>query len=123
MPRGGGSATGGNRSGPAGVKHHMGHADAVHLDVDAVRAMAREYETAASILDAAVRTLLSNRAFGGDCAGRAYVADGIALREALDAVVVALRRWARAAGDIAVTLRSSIVGYQDADAGSAARLG
>ena len=101
----------------------MGQAGAARVDVGAVREIAREYETAALIVDSAVRTHLGDLAFGGARAGRAYVADGDTLRTAVDDVVAALRRWSRAADDIAAALRASADRYQDADARVAARVG
>lgn len=101
----------------------MGYADSARVDVGALRAMAREYETAALIVAAAVRTQLSDLDFGGACAGRAHVAYGVALRAALDDVVASLRQWSQAAVGIAATLRSSADRYQDADARAAGRVG
>ncbi len=101
----------------------MGQADAAYVDVGAVRAIAREYESAALIVDGAVQTHLSDLAFGGACAGRAYVAHGVTLRAALDDVVASLRQWSRAASEVAVALRSSADRYQDADARAAGRVG
>ncbi|MGZ8803333.1 MAG: type VII secretion target [Mycobacterium sp.] len=101
----------------------MGQAGAARVDVGTVRAIAREYETAALIVDAAVRTHLSELAFGGACAGRAYIAHGDKLRDGLDDVATSLRQWSRAASEIAAALRSSADRYQDADARAAERVG
>ena len=101
----------------------MGQAGAARVDVGAVRALAREYETAALIVEDAVRTHLSDFAFGGAAAGRAYVAHGDALRATLVDVVASLRQWSRAATEIAAVLRSSADRYQDADARAAVRVG
>lgn len=101
----------------------MGQADAARVDIGAVRAIAREYESAAVIVDGAVRTHLSDLAFGGASAGREYVVHGVTLRAALDDVATSLRNWSRAAGEIAVALRSSADRYQDADARAAGWLG
>ena len=101
----------------------MGYADATRVDVEAVRAIAREYETAASIVDAAVRIHLGELAFGAASAGRAHLAHGEALRAALDEVVMSLRQWSRASGEIAGALRASAARYQDADVHVAGRLG
>lgn len=101
----------------------MGQANAARIDVGAVRALAREYDSAAMIVDGAVRTHLSNPAFGGASAGRAYVAHGVTLRAELDDVATSLRGWSRAASEIAATLRSSADRYQDADARAAGRVG
>lgn len=101
----------------------MGQTGAARVDAGAVRALAREYETAALIVDGAVRTHLSDFTFGGAGAGRAYTAHGDALRAALDDVVVSLRLWSRAAAEIAAVLRASADRYQDADARAALRVG
>lgn len=95
----------------------------MRVDVVAVRTIAREYETAALIVDGAVRTQLSELAFGGGCAGHAYAEHGDELRAALGNVVMSLRRWSRAATEIGVALRSSADRYQDADAYAAGRVG
>ncbi len=101
----------------------MGQAGAARVDVGAVLTIAREYETAALIVDAAVRTHLSDFAFGGAAAGRGYVAHGDTLRAALDDVVTSMRQWSRAAGEIAAALRSSADRYRDADVRAAGRVG
>lgn len=93
------------------------------VDAAGVRAIAREYETAAGIVDGAARHHLSALMFGGSTAGRAYVAHGEALRGALDEVVSALRQWSRASAEIASVLRSSAERYADADARAAERVG
>ena len=101
----------------------MGQAGVARVDIGAVRAIAREYESAALIIDATVRTHLSDLAFGGASAGRAYVAHGDTLRAGLDDVIASLRQWSRAAGEIAAALRSSADRYQDADSRAVGRLG
>lgn len=101
----------------------MGQADVARVDVRGVRAIAREYESAALIIDSALRTHLSDLAFGGASAGRAYVAHGATLRAALGDVATSLRRWSQASSEIAVALRSSTDRYRDADARAAGRLG
>ncbi|CAA0129426.1 Uncharacterised protein [Mycolicibacterium vanbaalenii] len=101
----------------------MGYADATRVDVEAVHAIAREYETAAAIVDAAVRTHLGELAFGAASAGRAHLAHGDTLRTALADLVTALRQWSRAAEEIAAALRSSADRYRDADARVAGRVG
>ncbi len=88
-----------------------------------MRAIAREYEAAALTIEGTVRTHLIDLAFGGACAGRAYLAHGVALRAALDDVITSLRQWSRAAGEIAAVLRSVADLYQDADARAAAWVG
>ena len=106
-----------------GVQPDMGQPGATRVDVGALRAIAREYETAALIVDAAVRTHLGDFAFGGAVAGRAYIAHGETLRAAMDGVVTSLRQWSRAAVEVATALRSSAERYQDADARAAERVG
>jgi hypothetical protein len=101
----------------------MGTAGAARVDTTAVRAIAREYETAASILDGAARTHLDGIDIGGATAGRAYVAHGDALRAALADLATSLRQWSRAATEISAALRVSVDRYQDADGHAAGRLG
>jgi hypothetical protein len=93
------------------------------VDAGMVRAIAREYETAAGIVDGAARHHLGALTFGGSTAGRAYVAHGEALRGALDEVVLALRQWSRAAAEIASVLQCSADRYAEADARAAERVG
>ena len=92
------------------------------VDTAAVRAMAHEYDTAAAIVDGALRSHLDGMRFGGATAGRAYVAHGGDLAAALDELAVALRQWSRAAAEIAMSLRSAAQRYQDSDVRSADRL-
>jgi Excreted virulence factor EspC, type VII ESX diderm len=99
----------------------MGTADIARVDTAAVRAIAREYETVAAILDA--RTHLDDVDVGGATAGRAYVAHGDALRGALADLQSSLRQWSRATMEIAAALRVSVDRYQDADGYAAVRLG
>ncbi len=113
----------GNRPGSAGVQSHMGIAGAARVDTAAVRAIAREYETVAAILDATVRTHLSGLGFGGATAGRAHVAHGDALRGKLFDVITGLRQWSRAAEEIAAALQGSVERYQSGDAAAADRVG
>ncbi|MGE0215012.1 type VII secretion target [Mycolicibacterium sp.] len=93
------------------------------VDVGAVRAVAREYETAAQIVDAAVRIHLGALAFGSATAGRDYAGHGEAVHGALTGLAGSLRQWSRAAGEIAAALRASADRYQDADARAAERVG
>ncbi|UXA19038.1 ESX-1 secretion-associated protein [Mycobacterium sp. SMC-4] len=93
----------------------MGTSGAVHVDLAAMRAAAREYEAASSLIDAAVRNHLSALSFDGATAGRAYVAHGDALRSALETVATALRQWSRAASEIAAELHACADRYRDAD--------
>ncbi|MGE2729981.1 type VII secretion target [Mycolicibacterium vaccae] len=101
----------------------MGTTGAAHVDVAAVHAVAREYEAASAIVDAAVRNQLSALAFGGATAGRAHLAHGDALRRAVNDVVVGLRQWSRAAAEIAAVLHASADRYRESDLRSGERLG
>jgi hypothetical protein len=101
----------------------MGQPDVARVDVAALHAVARQYEAAADIVDAAVRTHLTGLVFGGATAGRAHVARGDALRTAVDHVVDQLRQWSRAAAEIAAALRASADRYAEADAHAASRVG
>ncbi|PRC42722.1 hypothetical protein C6A85_000000109015 [Mycobacterium sp. ITM-2017-0098] len=101
----------------------MGTAGAARVDTAAVRAIAREYETAASILDSAARTHLGDVDVDGAMAGRAYVAHGDALRTAVFDLAASLRQWSRATMEIAAALRASVDRYQDADSYAAGRVG
>src|SRR5260370_35059972 len=59
-----------NRRRFAGVQGCMGQPDVARVDVAALHAVARQYETAANIVDAAVRTHLTGLVFDGATAGR-----------------------------------------------------
>ncbi|OBG85402.1 hypothetical protein A5698_24505 [Mycobacterium sp. E136] len=97
--------------------------DASRVDAAALLSVSRQYQSAADIVDAAVRTHLSALAFGGAGAGRSYVAHGDAVRSAVEDVVDQLRAWARASAEIASALRVSVERYTEADADAAGRLG
>jgi len=101
----------------------MGQPEVARVDVAALHAVAREYETVADIVEGAVRTHLTELVFDGAVAGRMHVARGDALRAAVDHVVYQLRLWSRAAAEIAAALRASADRYAEADAGAARRLG
>ena len=101
----------------------MGQPDVARVDVAALHAVARQYEAAADIVDAAVRTHLTGLVFDGATAGRAHIARGDALRTAVDHVVDQLRQWSRAAAEIAAALRASADRYAEADANAASRVG
>ena len=101
----------------------MGQPRVARVDVAALHACAREYETAAGIVDAAVRTHLAGLTFDGACAGRVHVARGDALRAAVDHVVDQLRHWSRAAAEIAAALHASADRYAEADGSAARRVG
>ena len=104
----------------AGVLAGMGQAD---VDVAALHAVARQYQTVADIVDGVVRTHLSGLRFDGAAAGRAHTAGGDALRTAVDHVVAQLGQWSRAAAEIAAALRVSADRYAEADVDAARRVG
>lgn len=101
----------------------MGQTDAARVDVPALLGIARQYQVAADLVEAAVRTHLSGLAFDGATAGRMHVARGDAVRAALNHVVDGLRQWSRASTEIAAALRASADRYGDADAHAAWRVG
>ena len=85
--------------------------------------VARQYDTASDIVDAAIRTHLTGLRFDGAVAGRMHAAQGDALRLALDELVHRLQQWARAAAEIAAELRSCADRYVDVDDRGARRIG
>jgi hypothetical protein len=93
------------------------------VDIGAVLSIARQYDSAADLIDSVVQKHLSGLMFDGACAGRAHAARGDGVRRAVEDVVDRLRQWSRAATEIATALRASADRYVDADAGAAARLG
>ena len=101
----------------------MGEPDAARVDVAALRDVARQYETAADIVDAAVRTHLTGLRSTGRPRAACHVAHGDALRAARRRSGAPLRQWSRAAAEIAADLRSSADRYADADARAARRVG
>ncbi|MHC9291734.1 type VII secretion target [Mycobacterium sp. LTG2003] len=101
----------------------MGVVDAARIDVAALLDAARQYEAAADIVDAAVRTRLSRPAFDGSAAGQAHVAHGDAVRLAVDDLTEPLNEWVRAAREIAAVLRTSADRYIAADGRAASRVG
>lgn len=101
----------------------MGGTSASRVDAATLLNVAQQYQVAADMIDAAVRTHLSGLAFDGAGAGRSYVAGGDAVRAAVDDIVNQLRRWSRASGEIAAALRASVDRYSEADAHAAGRLG
>jgi hypothetical protein len=100
----------------------MGAVQAARVDGAALVSMAGRYDSATSMVEAAVRTHLSALSFDGSAAGREYAAHGDALRAAVDDVVAALNGWARSAAEIAATLRASATRYAEADADAASRV-
>ncbi|MBX7432190.1 ESX-1 secretion-associated protein [Mycobacterium sp. Y57] len=101
----------------------MATTGSARVDTTAVRAIAREYETASSIVDGAVRGRVAELGFGSAAAGRAYLVQGDAVRRALGDVESALLQWARASAEIGVALRAAADRYQDAEARAAGRVG
>ncbi|CAN3127507.1 type VII secretion target [Mycobacterium sp. smrl_JER01] len=101
----------------------MGTAGAARVDTVVVHAIAREYETAAAILDGVLRSRLNGLEFGGATAGRAHAAHGDAVRGALFGLTTALREWSRAAAEIATVLHGSADRYHAADLRAAERVG
>jgi hypothetical protein len=93
------------------------------VDVAAVLKVARHYQTASDVLDAAVRTQLSGLAFSGAEAGRLHVARGDEVRIAVDRIVDQLRAWSRACAEIATTLRAAADRYAEVDASAGRRFG
>ena len=101
----------------------MGEPDIARVDVAAVHDVARQYDTAADIVDAAVRTHLTGLQFDGAVAGRVHAAKGDAVRLAVDDLVHRLQQWTRAAAEIAAELRSCADRYVDVDVRGARRIG
>jgi hypothetical protein len=101
----------------------VGEPDTAHVDVAAVHDVARQYDAAADIVDAAVRTHLTALRFDGAVAGRIHAAHGDALRLAVDDLVHRLQQWTRAAAEIAAQLRSCADRYVDVDVRGARRIG
>jgi hypothetical protein len=101
----------------------MGEPDVARVDVAALHAISRQYEAAADIVDAALRTHLTGLVFDGAAAGRVHIARGDALRTAVDRVVDQLRQWSRAAAEIAAALGASADRYAESDAHAARRVG
>lgn len=101
----------------------MGELNVARVDVGALLGVARQYDAAADILDSAVRTHLAALAFDGAVAGRAHVAGGDAVRNAVDRIADRLWDWSRACAEIAAALRVSADRYVEADAAAARRVG
>jgi hypothetical protein len=93
----------------------MGERDAARVDVAALLGVAGEYQGVADAVDTVVRTRLAGLQFGGAAAGRMHVAGGEAVRIAIDGVVDQLRDWSRASAEIAATLRTTALRYDEAD--------
>ena len=101
----------------------MGELDVARVDVATVRAAPGEYQVAADVLDATIRTQLFALRFGGALAGQAHVARGDAVHVAVEHVVDQLRAWSRASTEIAVALRASADRYAEADVSAGRRVG
>jgi hypothetical protein len=101
----------------------VGELDAARVDIAGVLGVARQYDAAADIVDAAIRNHLTGLRFDGAAAGRVHAARGDALRLAVDRVADQLRSWSRSATEIAAELRSCADRYADADARGAGRIG
>jgi hypothetical protein len=93
----------------------MGERDAARVDVAALLGIAGEYDAVADAVDAVVRSRLAGLQFGGAGAGRMHVARGEAVRIAVDGIADRLREWSRASAEIAATLRSTALRYDEAD--------
>lgn len=98
-------------------------AHVARVDPSALIEVAGRYDAVAALVDTAVRTHLSVLSFDGAVAGRAYGAQGAALRGAVEDIVAALGRWSLGAAGIADALRESAARYAEADARMARRVG
>lgn len=99
----------------------MGTSEAAHVDAAAVRAVAREYDVASTLIDTVLRNQLSTLGFGGATAGaptsprasscrpRSRLFDGAAA-------------MVSAAAEIAAVLRAGADRYHDADLRAAQRV-
>jgi hypothetical protein len=88
----------------------------------AVRGVADRIAAAAELVDDAVANHLVRLIFNGARAGRAYAANGDALRVGLDRLAADVSAWSRAAAAVAVALRAGVDRYADAELYSAARI-
>jgi hypothetical protein len=98
----------------------MGERDGARIDVAAVRAAADQFDAAGELVDRAARIRVG---FDGATAGRAHAADGDTLRRARDGVAGDLAAWARAAAEIAASLRAAADRFADADRHAASGIG
>lgn len=101
----------------------MGQQPGTWIDTASLRSVAHHFDVSAQALDDTARRYLTGLVFGGVHAGRAHVARGEAVRAALGRLAGDLTQWSRAAGEIAVTLRTGVDGYVDAELRAAARIG
>ncbi|OBJ73994.1 hypothetical protein [Mycobacterium sp. 1274756.6] len=95
----------------------------VRVEVAAVREVADRFAADGPALAAAGQRHRAGLSFDGACAGRAYRAQGDALRAALDRLGEDLIRWSRAVNEIAATLRAGVGSYTEAERRCAARIG
>ncbi|MGV0813498.1 type VII secretion target [Mycolicibacterium boenickei] len=100
----------------------MGELPAARVDAAALSSVAAGYDAVAADLDSVVRARLRGPVFDGACAGQQHVADGDAVRSAVDDLTDGLQRWSRASAEVAAVLRSSVDRYEVADAHAAARV-
>jgi len=91
-----------------------------NVDIAAVRVAAQRFDTAAEILDGALRTQLSRLRFDGAIAGRAHTASGDAVHRALEQLIAEVAQWSRAAGEIAASVRAGADRYVEAELHAAA---
>lgn len=108
---------------PAASYPCMGHLSATRIDPSVVLDAAHRYDTAADLLDTALRSHLARLNFDGTRAGRSYADSGDAVRHAVERTCARLTDWSRSAREIATLLRSSAQNYADADGRAARRLG
>ncbi|MHA3023452.1 type VII secretion target [Mycobacterium sp. BMJ-28] len=101
----------------------MGQLTAARIDTAAVLGAACRYDTAAELLDTALRSHLTRLSFDGTRAGRSYADSGDAVRAAVEGTCARLADWSHAARQIAALLRTSVQNYADADVHAARRLG
>lgn len=101
----------------------MGQQNVAEVDIAAIRALANRFDDSAEMLDAAVSARLGRLTFDGSSAGRAYTANGDALRRALYRLAGQVAQWSRASGEIAMALRTSADRYTDAELRGASRIG
>ena len=90
------------------------------MDCAELRAAAQHFDSAAEVLDGALRGQLSRLQFDGNVAGRSHVAHGDAVRVALDRLTAAVAQWSRAAEETAAVLRYTADRYRDAELRAAA---
>jgi Excreted virulence factor EspC, type VII ESX diderm len=92
------------------------------IDLAAVYAVADRFGAAAAIIENAANDHLARLSFGGAVAGREHAARGDALRSGLGRLAAELSQWARAADEIAVTLRAGAQRYADTERYVTARI-